>query len=351
MSTVTRVARCVGPDAFAPYLPQILPVLVEMMQLKPSDAPSVERLDGEEAMRQRAANGGGGGGGALDDAEHELAIAAMANVSVDVITVRSEAMREKALACQTTWQLFDDLGAALVPYIAPIIDVVLPLIEFEHSEEVRAVSVSIVPKMLIALCEGSQQCASEAEASGLAAAATALLSSSFPLLLRAVQQEDTVDVLGMTIEAIAGSTRACDEARGAGIALHFPPQFVTPAAEVLAKVLRGALARRAAAVLERSRRRGSGGSGSGSAGAGAVLAVDEGAAAALLTMGMNEIEEAIRVEEQIFESVVESNSALARTLGARCVVRVACVVRRVAGAHSLSLSLSRARARDGAIVR
>ena len=169
--------------------------------------------------------------------------------------------------------------------------------------------------MLIALCEGSQQCASEAEAGGLAAAATALLSSSFPLLLRAVQQEDTVDVLGMTIEAIAGSTRACDEARGAGIALHFPPQCVTPAAEVLAKVLRGALARRAAAVLEQSRRRGS---------AGGVLAVDESAAAALLTMGMNEIEEAIRVEEQIFESVVESNSALARTLGARCVRWLRC---------------------------
>ena len=149
MSTVTRVARCIGADAFAPYLPQILPVLVEMMQLKPSDVPSVERLDGEEAMRQRAANGGGGGsgGGALDDAEHELAIAAMANVSVDCITIRSEAMREKALACQTMWQLFDDLGAALVPYIAPIIDVVLPLVEFQHSEEVRAVSVSIVPKV------------------------------------------------------------------------------------------------------------------------------------------------------------------------------------------------------------
>ena len=204
-------------------------------------------------------------------------------------------------------------NSEMVPFIQVIGDVVLPLIAFKHSEEIRAVSVSIVPKMLIALTEGTQYCETEAEAGRLAALASALLAQAFPMLLSAVQQEETVDVLGMTIEAIAGTTRACDEARKMGIPLIFPAHFVQPSAAALAKVLSAAIQRRADCVLEHTRRRGGG---AGGAGGGAADAAAVAAAEAMRSMSMAELGEAIQTEEQIFESVVETNSALARTLGA-----------------------------------
>ena len=108
LTTSTRVAQCLGPSGtFSAYLPSIIPPLVEILRLKETDAPSVERLGNEEAEQMIAASGGGVG--ALAEAETEMALAAVSGVTIDRVTVRSEAMREKALASQTIWQLLDDL--------------------------------------------------------------------------------------------------------------------------------------------------------------------------------------------------------------------------------------------------
>ena len=153
VNSCARICNCLGAD-FLPYMPLVLPPLLEAARVKDDDI-TVSDVDAGDAAAQAAAGGGGGGGGGGDDDDSESNDDGFERLTVEIrgvglrqFCINTAALQEKATACQLLYQYITDLGLSFLPYIEQTAAVLLPLMRFEYMEDVRRASMLAMPRLL-----------------------------------------------------------------------------------------------------------------------------------------------------------------------------------------------------------
>jgi hypothetical protein len=122
----TRLCKCLGQD-FIPYLQVVMPPLLKSAQVKPDV--QVTDLDDEDE-------------GEEDDEVEVIA------VGDKRISIRTSVLEEKATACNMLCCYVDELKEGFLPYLQPVVETMVPLLDFYFHEDVRKAAVASLPDIL-----------------------------------------------------------------------------------------------------------------------------------------------------------------------------------------------------------
>lgn len=128
LSACARVAAVIG-DRYAPFVESVLPHLLNRLQ----ETFDAEYSEGDETGLAATRHGQVD----QDDGVESMTIAlpgrGLTKVSINVTKIQ-----EKALAARAVFEHADALGAAFGPYVQSTLQVMIPLISFQYSGEVRS---------------------------------------------------------------------------------------------------------------------------------------------------------------------------------------------------------------------
>ena len=131
LQACARVCKCLGPD-FTPYLPFVIPPLLESAQIDPelhvTDADDDDGAGEEEGM--------------------ESVTVAIRGQGHKRITIRTSALEEKATACSMLHSYAAELKAGFMPYVQDVARILVPLIKFHYMDDVRTASMMAMPELL-----------------------------------------------------------------------------------------------------------------------------------------------------------------------------------------------------------
>jgi hypothetical protein len=130
LSACARVASVMG-EKYTPYVDAVLPHLLNRLNEK-SD---VEFSEGNEAGLEATKRGD------LEmdeDQGTESMTVALPGKGLTKVTINVTKMQEKSQAARAIYEHADALGAAFVPYVSTTLHVLVPLIAFRYSGEVRS---------------------------------------------------------------------------------------------------------------------------------------------------------------------------------------------------------------------
>ncbi|GAB2211296.1 hypothetical protein Droror1_Dr00016589 [Drosera rotundifolia] len=123
-----RLCKCLGQD-FLPYMPFVMPSLLQSAQLKPDVTITSADSDAD-----------------IDDSDDE---------SIETITlgdkrigIKTSVLEEKATACNMLCCYADELKEGFFPWVDQVATILVPLLKFYFHEEVRKAAVSAMPELL-----------------------------------------------------------------------------------------------------------------------------------------------------------------------------------------------------------
>ncbi|KAG2182508.1 hypothetical protein INT43_007439 [Umbelopsis isabellina] len=128
LASWARMCKVLGPD-FLPYLPVIMPPLLQSAQLKPDFAV----LDPDEDAEANYS--------AEDGWE-------FVGVEGQQVGIKTTVLEEKCTAVEMLICYARELGAGFLPYIPQVLDIVLPLLKFYFHDGVRQAAACVVPLLL-----------------------------------------------------------------------------------------------------------------------------------------------------------------------------------------------------------
>jgi hypothetical protein len=166
----TRLCKCLG-DEFIPYLDFVMGPLLKSANLKP-DVVVKKRGEEEEEEEEEDDN---------DDYEH-------IDHGDNRVSIRTAVLEEKATACNMLCCYVDELKDGILPFLQPILETMIPSLEFYLHEEVRTAAVASMPDILragkIAMEKGAKDQAWFAQ----------LVNHIIPPLIKAMAAEPEVEI-------------------------------------------------------------------------------------------------------------------------------------------------------------
>ncbi|CAJ0632852.1 673_t:CDS:10, partial [Entrophospora sp. SA101] len=126
-----RVCKVLGPD-FVPYLPTVMPPLLQSAQLKPDFA----ILDPDEDIENKYS---------IEDGWEFV------GVEGQQIGIKTTVLEEKCTAVEMLICYARELGPAFCPYVEQVLEIVLPLLKFLFHEGVRNAAAATIPHLLQAV--------------------------------------------------------------------------------------------------------------------------------------------------------------------------------------------------------
>ncbi|KAF7725557.1 hypothetical protein EC973_009512 [Apophysomyces ossiformis] len=124
-----RMCKTMGQD-FLPYLPNIMPPLLQSAQL----TPEFTFVDPEE-----------------EDIESKYPVDdgwEFVGINGQQIGIKTSVLEEKHTAIEMLVSYARDLGAGFLPYVAPVLELALPLLKFYFHDGVRHAAASLIPLLL-----------------------------------------------------------------------------------------------------------------------------------------------------------------------------------------------------------
>lgn len=165
MNSTARIGTALGKE-FAPYLAQVLPMVLEAAARKPTyRVRTAEGEGGEAAVVDSSGERVGGAGDGGSGGEEEEAREGDQLIGVEVrgggrfeVMVNSWELQQREVACQSLMLYVDELGSCLAPYLPSVLQVVLELITPTSTPDVRICAYHMLPKLL--------RCAARASSGG-----------------------------------------------------------------------------------------------------------------------------------------------------------------------------------------
>jgi hypothetical protein len=212
----TRLCKCLGQD-FIPYLQVVMPPLLKSAQVKPD----VQVTDVED--------------GADDDEDEDVEVITVADKR---IAIRTTVLEEKATACNMLCCYVDELKEGFLPYLQPVAETMVPLLDFYFHEDVRKAAVASLPDILRAgKCAMEKSVVNPATGAVVDAAyVKSLVAFVVPPLIAALAKEPEVEIQASMLESMSDC---------AGVAEELIAEHIGAMIEQFQKTLTGSLERRA----------------------------------------------------------------------------------------------------------
>lgn len=135
-----RIGSVLKED-FLPYVPVVLPPVLQLA----SQEPDAVLTDVTEEH---------------DEQEHEgdihSIVVTVEGVGKQQLSINTSCLEEKTNACNMLYQYALDLEGAFAPYVEEILNVLLPLLEFQYSETVRYVASLALSRLLYCVVDAPQ---------------------------------------------------------------------------------------------------------------------------------------------------------------------------------------------------
>ncbi|KAJ3184924.1 hypothetical protein HDU85_001617 [Gaertneriomyces sp. JEL0708] len=130
-----RVGKVLGPD-FVPYLPMVLPPLLQSAALKP-DVSMIDEEDDDEVAEKYGE-------------DWELLL-----IDGQRIGIKTSVLEEKCTAVEMLICYARELGAGFAPYVEQVMNIAVPLIKFYFHEGVRHAAAGLIPLLFEALVKAA----------------------------------------------------------------------------------------------------------------------------------------------------------------------------------------------------
>mmetsp|Transcript_3719 Transcript_3719/g.9358 ORF Transcript_3719/g.9358 Transcript_3719/m.9358 type:complete len:1094 (+) Transcript_3719:94-3375(+) len=209
-----RVAKALGHD-FIPYLNVVMPPLLKSADIKP-DEQVAETADGDE-----------------DDEDEEgiATVIVKTDEGTTKVAIKTSALEEKATACNMLVCYFAELQEGMFPYIEHVAKIMVPLLSFLFSDEVRIAAAALMPELAKSAVVSLR--------SGLCDVGFVnnLLSFMFDKLIESVVEEPEVAVQSALVEALHESLS------NGGVGCLGAPEKVNATLKALADVTKEVLGR------------------------------------------------------------------------------------------------------------
>ena len=212
-----RLCTVMGNE-FVPYLEVVMPPLLAAAEVKPD----VRVRDAEDAASPEE-----------EDEDCQLIA-----VGDQVLAIRTSVLEEKATACDMLCCYAEQLQEGFLPYLERTAGIMIPLLKFYLSEEVRSAAVAIMPSLV----KAGRAAVDKQLRDG--AWLASLVTAVWTPLLAALNKEPDSDVAAAMLVAVAAT------AEGAGTLLT-PEQMGALTDELLAQL--GKSAQRTTEFVERTR--------------------------------------------------------------------------------------------------
>ncbi|KAI9024505.1 hypothetical protein CLU79DRAFT_834266 [Phycomyces nitens] len=124
-----RMCKMMGQD-FLPYLPNIMPPLLQSAQL----VPEITLVDVEDEDVEAKYP--------TDDGWEFVGI------NGQQVGIKTSVLEEKHTAIEMLLSYARDLGAGFLPYVAPVLEIALPLLKFYFHDDVRHAAAALIPLLL-----------------------------------------------------------------------------------------------------------------------------------------------------------------------------------------------------------
>lgn len=170
MQAYARICRCLKED-FIQYLPHVMPRLLAAAGQKPEIEVS-DALDDD------------------DNAEDEEGFETI-KIGDKRIGIRTSALEDKATACTMLACFIAELRGGFLPYVQPVVELMVPLLKFFYHDECRTAAASCMPDLVRCLLE-----------SGNSNQVGNLVEYIVPNLLEALKNEPDIDVLVTMVESL-----------------------------------------------------------------------------------------------------------------------------------------------------
>ena len=211
----TRLCKCLGRD-FIQYLQVVMPPLLKSAQLKPD----VQVTDAEDAGEE--------------EEEDDVEVIAVGDKR---ISIRTSVLEEKATACNMLCCYVDELKDGFLPYLQPVVETMVPLLDFYFHEDVRKAAVASLPDILRAgKAAMLKQCVTPQGQTVDAAYFRQLVGFVVPPLIKALNKEPEVEIQAAMLESLADC---------AGVAGEHISEHISAMIEEFQATLKGSLERRA----------------------------------------------------------------------------------------------------------
>lgn len=171
MQAYARICRCLK-EGFIQYLPHVMPRLLAAAGQKP-EIDVLDALDDDD-----------------DNAEDEEGYETI-RVGDKRIGIRTSALEDKATACTMLACFVAELRGGFLPYVEPVVQLMVPLLKFFYHDECRTAAASCLPDLVRCLMEA-----------GNTTQVSTLIAFILPALLDACRGEPDIDVLVTMVEAI-----------------------------------------------------------------------------------------------------------------------------------------------------
>lgn len=171
MQAYARICRCLKED-FIKYLPHVLPRLLTAASQKP-DIEVSDALDDDD--------------NAADDEDGYETI----KIGDKRIGIRTSALEDKATACTMLACFIAELRGGFLPWVEPVVQLMVPLLKFFYHDECRTAAASCMPDLVRCFLE-----------SGNTAQVKTLVDYVLPHLLDALKNEPDIDVLVTMVESV-----------------------------------------------------------------------------------------------------------------------------------------------------
>lgn len=174
-----RLAKALGHD-FIPYLSVVMPPLLKSADIKP-DVDMEDGAEGEEEEEEGIAT---------------VFVQTEDGGSHKKVAIKTAALEEKATACNMLVCYFAELQEGMFPYIETVAKIMVPLLSFLFSEEVRTAAAALMPELAKATVNSMR--------SGLCdlGYVNNLLSFMFEKIITSIIEEPEPEVQSAMIEAL-----------------------------------------------------------------------------------------------------------------------------------------------------
>jgi len=211
----TRVCKCLGSD-FIPYLSTVMPPLLQSAQLKP-DVTVVNIDDADDQNEDDDED---------DDLEH-------LEFGDKRVSIRTSILEEKSTACSMLCCYLDELKEGFLPYIQPVCEIMVPLLEFYFHEDVRRAAVASLADIIRA----AKRCVEKRSGPECTLDwLKQIINYVVPPLISALGKEPEVEIQAVMLEALA----EC-----AGESGELVREFIPKMLETFEEILTESLERRA----------------------------------------------------------------------------------------------------------
>ncbi|CAN8065208.1 unnamed protein product [Agarophyton chilense] len=172
MQAYARICRCLKL-AFIPYLPHVMPRLLEAASQKPD----ITVLDISED----------------DDAQDEEGYETL-TIGDKRVGIRTSALEDKAVACTMLTCFIAELRGGFYEYVEQVTQLMVPLLKFFYHEDCRSAAANCIPDLIRSVLESGK------EQSGTQV--MSIISYALPKLLDAIRGEPDVEVLVHMVDSL-----------------------------------------------------------------------------------------------------------------------------------------------------